>query len=463
MQEWEEQNEIKQEQHKQKHESDKWLLAREAERGNAWKALELLQAGIEASSTDECGRTPCHFAAMNNHQQSIMALCFVDQEGYLPHDFEQQALDGGTALHYAAFNGCFQAVDTLIQQHRRKIQKDRTDILEKHRDSLQQLQETFRESKAKHRELEAELEGLRTQKTNLTHAIANYKTATVDGKSEFSKKRREMSEKQRELESDLDAQAEAVKKLEQACAHWKPISRAKHEAFKASLSAAMKDLTAAQQALEKHVNLTGHAEKEYAKAMRKNGKGVVRSEKGLKKVEAELPVREAEVEESEQGLEALRRKKVAIKDEIKEYSRKVVVNPTLPGHIEFNADIHGRGADGATPLHWAAESGQDGIAKALIEQGGDVRAADKEGLTPLHWAAAASSNPRFIPNPRPLRRHVEVGVVLLSAGAEANQPDNEGCSAMHVAASKGFTRFVRMLKEWGGDPKVRARIRSTAV
>jgi len=46
-----------------------WLLRKEGERGNTWKILELLQAGVPARSADEGGRTACHFAAMNNHSK----------------------------------------------------------------------------------------------------------------------------------------------------------------------------------------------------------------------------------------------------------------------------------------------------------------------------------------------------------------------------------------------------------
>ena len=46
-----------------------WLLRKEGERGNTWKILELLQAGVPTCSADEEGRTACHFAAMNNHSK----------------------------------------------------------------------------------------------------------------------------------------------------------------------------------------------------------------------------------------------------------------------------------------------------------------------------------------------------------------------------------------------------------
>jgi hypothetical protein len=46
-----------------------WLLRKEGERGNTWKILELLQAGVPTCSADEEGRTACHLAAMNNHSK----------------------------------------------------------------------------------------------------------------------------------------------------------------------------------------------------------------------------------------------------------------------------------------------------------------------------------------------------------------------------------------------------------
>ena len=84
-----------------------WLMRKEGERGNSWKILELLQAGVPANSKDEDGRTACHLAAMNNYSKAIIALANPHQDSYTPHNFEDAAHDGATAVLlplYTIFN-----------------------------------------------------------------------------------------------------------------------------------------------------------------------------------------------------------------------------------------------------------------------------------------------------------------------------------------------------------------------
>lgn len=49
--------------------------------------------------------------------------------------------------------------------------------------------------------------------------------------------------------------------------------------------------------------------------------------------------------------------------------------------------INGVDNNKMTPLHWAAELGNQAIAKLLIDNKADVNIKDKMGFTPLHWAA----------------------------------------------------------------------------
>src|SRR5258708_40369805 len=56
--------------------------------------------------------------------------------------------------------------------------------------------------------------------------------------------------------------------------------------------------------------------------------------------------------------------------------------------IELSENVHSqRSIDNATPLHLALRSGNDGIARMLIEYGTDPTAQSKDGETPLHRAS----------------------------------------------------------------------------
>jgi hypothetical protein len=103
----------------------RWMLAREAERGNAMQCVELLQAGAEAWWPDAAGRTPCHLAALADQGLAVAALCDSSQDGYHPYDFSRVAADGAGPLHYAAFVGALQAGRMLLKQHRAQIQRAR--------------------------------------------------------------------------------------------------------------------------------------------------------------------------------------------------------------------------------------------------------------------------------------------------------------------------------------------------
>ncbi len=71
--------------------------------------------------------------------------------------------------------------------------------------------------------------------------------------------------------------------------------------------------------------------------------------------------------------------------------------------------------DGYTPLHGAAESGQEGIARVLIEHGANINAASPTGMfvgyTPLHGAAKGG--------------HSDVVSLLLESGAKVNAKTGE--------------------------------------
>lgn len=95
--------------------------------------------------------------------------------------------------------------------------------------------------------------------------------------------------------------------------------------------------------------------------------------------------------------------------------------------------------DGWTPLHLAAFFGNNGCAKALIENGADVHARSRNAMnnTPLHAAAAG--------------RHLDVIETLLEHGANVNARQNGGWTPLHSAAQNGDVDIAKLLLERGAD------------
>lgn len=119
-----------------------------------------------------------------------------------------------------------------------------------------------------------------------------------------------------------------------------------------------------------------------------------------------------------------------------------------------------RGADGRTPLHWAAIGNHINVARALLDglQASDVEsldgydssttaataetsleqvleARDNDGCTPLHAAAVSG--------------RTELAEMLLSRSADANAADAHGRTPLHHAAARGSTACCELLVAHG--------------
>jgi ankyrin repeat protein len=92
----------------------------------------------------------------------------------------------------------------------------------------------------------------------------------------------------------------------------------------------------------------------------------------------------------------------------------------------------------ATPLAWAARTGNLEACLYLLSLGADVEAADRSGDRPLHLAAA--------------RGDVEMADELLRAGADPAAAGAEGGTALHRACARGPFALVELLLDRGAAP-----------
>jgi len=89
-------------------------------------------------------------------------------------------------------------------------------------------------------------------------------------------------------------------------------------------------------------------------------------------------------------------------------------------------------------LHFASEYNRPEIAKILLEHGADLHGKTRySGETPLAMAV--------------LRRHFELAEVLLEKGANINDQDAEGNTALHVAASRYDNVTTKFLLDHGAN------------
>jgi len=91
------------------------------------------------------------------------------------------------------------------------------------------------------------------------------------------------------------------------------------------------------------------------------------------------------------------------------------------------------------------------MCELLLKCGADCNAQDAQGLTPLHWVAIATPHASSIPEPKVARQYLKSCFQLLASGARCNALDQLANSPLHYAARSGFTEFIEVLKEWGGD------------
>ena len=99
--------------------------------------------------------------------------------------------------------------------------------------------------------------------------------------------------------------------------------------------------------------------------------------------------------------------------------------------LASNADVNARGANGATPLHLAAVSGDQSLVQQLLDHKADINARQNTGETILHLTACQGN--------------LQMAEFLLANKADVNIRDAGGNTPLHCAAIGGHPEMVRVL------------------
>uniref|UniRef100_A0AAY4D3A9 Ion transport domain-containing protein n=1 Tax=Denticeps clupeoides TaxID=299321 RepID=A0AAY4D3A9_9TELE len=145
---------------------------------------------------------------------------------------------------------------------------------------------------------------------------------------------------------------------------------------------------------------------------------------------------------------------------------------TTLAFLKKGVPLHMPNKSGAVCLHAAAKRGHAAVVKALLLKGAHVDATTKDSLTALHVAAQhckplvvqmllgfgarvqlsggkAQETPLHIA--ARVKEGEKVAEMLLKSGADVNAEQENGETAMHVAARHGNLQMLRVLIEEGGD------------
>ncbi|GMF19216.1 unnamed protein product [Phytophthora lilii] len=133
-------------------------------------------------------------------------------------------------------------------------------------------------------------------------------------------------------------------------------------------------------------------------------------------------------------------------------------------------NLDAKDEDERTSLHWACATGRLDVAEFLLEHAhAAVNVQDDAGWTPLMSAASAGHGDIVglllskgadanLPNENgqiPLHYHRVIIALLLDHGAKVNTRDVGGNTPLHLAISEGYDDIARFLIENGANPNAK--------
>lgn len=111
---------------------------------------------------------------------------------------------------------------------------------------------------------------------------------------------------------------------------------------------------------------------------------------------------------------------------------------------------------GTTPMLRAAKAGDAEVIEALLAKGADPKIPTKFGITPLMAAAGLGSKEEDTTGRKKTEAEAIASIKLcLDAGADVNTADNQGETALHGAAQKGYDQVVQFLADHGAKIEIK--------
>jgi ankyrin repeat protein len=139
------------------------------------------------------------------------------------------------------------------------------------------------------------------------------------------------------------------------------------------------------------------------------------------------------------------------------------VNVQLKAQQPYRTKVD-RGADsvlttGTTPLLRAAKAGDTTVVRFLLDKGADPKLVTRQGINPLMAAAGLGTKEEDGTGRQKTEADaIETIKLLLQAGVDVNAADTQnGRTAMHGAAQKGYDQIIRLLASNGGKLDVKDR------